>query len=181
MICLLFVVGRRNRYVCGLKEEVDEHAFFSEEPSRTVRGLSSASSMEDSWQFTPLTMSCSSSSTVKHNHENSYLQLQSANYSHKQHDHYYKQSDHDHHHHQHFDLLGRDLVKLDRREDQTQKTIHFFDEWPMREKDSSTSWLDLDDKSSNTSGNISTTQLSISMPKSSYEFPIFSSRTHNGN
>lgn len=64
------------------------------------------------------------------------------------------------------------------RKEETQKTIHFFDQWPVKEKDS---WLDLDDKSSN-SGSVSTTQLSISIPTSSYDFPVYStSKTHNGN
>ncbi|KAB2618322.1 growth-regulating factor 1-like [Pyrus ussuriensis x Pyrus communis] len=51
----------RNRYAYGMKEEVDEHAFFSE-PSGTVRRFSGSSSLDDSWQFTPLTISTSSSS-----------------------------------------------------------------------------------------------------------------------
>ncbi|XP_030491333.2 growth-regulating factor 1 isoform X14 [Cannabis sativa] len=108
---------RKSRYVYGLKDEVDEHSFFSEEPSRT--------------------------------------HLQSSN---------------------HCDLRRND-VKMERKE-ATQKTIHFIDEWPVKEKDSS--WLELDDKSSN-SGSVSTTQLSISIPTSSYDFPIFNTcRTHNG-
>ncbi|PON53641.1 Growth-regulating factor [Parasponia andersonii] len=158
----------RSRYVYGLKEEVDEHSFFSEEPSGThVRDLS----MDDTWQFTPLTMSCSSSSSKQRNfsgsqNEHSYLQLQSSTHGYKQHN----EQDQ-----QHCDLMGND-VKMERKEE-TQKTIHFFDEWPVKEKDS---WLDLDDKSSN-SGSVSTTQLSISIPTSSYDFPIFNtSRTHNG-
>ncbi|XP_030491328.2 growth-regulating factor 1 isoform X2 [Cannabis sativa] len=148
---------RKSRYVYGLKDEVDEHSFFSEEPSRThVRDLS----MDESWQLTPLTMSCSSSSSKQRScsglqSEHSYLQLQSSN---------------------HCDLRRND-VKMERKE-ATQKTIHFIDEWPVKEKDSS--WLELDDKSSN-SGSVSTTQLSISIPTSSYDFPIFNTcRTHNG-
>ncbi|GMN53018.1 hypothetical protein TIFTF001_022159 [Ficus carica] len=59
------------------------------------------------------------------------------------------------------------------------------DSWQLTpERDSSSSsWPDLDDKSSN-SGSVSTTQLSISIPStnSSYDFPIFTSSrtTHNG-
>ncbi|EXB38930.1 hypothetical protein L484_027365 [Morus notabilis] len=170
---------RRNRYhhVYGMRE-VDrddhdhehEHAFFSEEPSSgtITRGFSS---MDDSWQLTPvLSMSCSSSSSSKQRstcsglqNEHSYLQLQSASTQA-----YYKQQEH------------CDLKKVERKEEIAQKTIHFFDEWPVKEKDS---WLDLDDKSSN-SGSVSTTQLSISIPNtnsSSYDFPIFGSRIHNGN
>ncbi|XP_062091171.1 growth-regulating factor 1-like isoform X3 [Humulus lupulus] len=157
-----------SRYVYGLKEEVDEHSFFSEEPSRThVRDLS----MDDTWQLTPLTMSCSSSSSKQRScsglqSEHSYLQLQNSTHGYKQHS---KQDQH------HCDLMRND-VKMERKE-ATQKTIHFIDEWPVKEKDS---WLELDDKSSN-SGSVSTTQLSISIPTSSYDFPLFNTcRTHNG-
>ncbi|XP_008242216.1 PREDICTED: growth-regulating factor 1 isoform X1 [Prunus mume] len=149
----------RNRYVYGLKEEVDEHAFFSE-PSGSVRDFSGSSSMDDSWQFTPLTMStCTSSSSKQRScsalqSEHSHLQLQS-NITPKQQNYY---------------ALGSDM-KMDRNEG-TQKTIHrFFDEWPLKDKDS---WLDLDDKSSN-SGSVSNTRLSIS----THDFPVFSSRNHN--
>ncbi|WJX53444.1 hypothetical protein P8452_39436 [Trifolium repens] len=47
-------------YVYGLREKVNEHAFFTE-PSGTMSSLST-SSMDDSWQLKPLTISSSSSS-----------------------------------------------------------------------------------------------------------------------
>uniref|UniRef100_A0A2N9HFA7 Growth-regulating factor n=1 Tax=Fagus sylvatica TaxID=28930 RepID=A0A2N9HFA7_FAGSY len=160
------------RYVYGLKEEVDEHAFFSE-PSGTMRSLSGPT-VDDPWQLTPLTMSTSSSkqrgcSGLQSDY--SYLQLQSLSDS-------TKQSEED----QHCFVLGSNIktemhTKME-KEQTPQKTIHhFFDEWPPKERDS---WVDLDDKSSNSSS-VSTTQLSISIPNSSHDFPIFSSRTHNGN
>ncbi|KAK7265428.1 hypothetical protein RJT34_33048 [Clitoria ternatea] len=155
----------RNRYVYGLKEEVDEHAFFTE-PSGTMRSFS-ASSMEDSWQLTPLTISSSSSSKQRScsglsndNNEYSYLQLQSLS------DHNSKQPQHD----QGCYISGSDMkcetfMKLEKEE--PQKTVHrFFDEWPPKSRGM---WLDLDDKSS-------TTQLSISIPTtSSHDFTTFSS------
>lgn len=56
--------------------------------------------------------------------------------------------------------------------EEPQKTVHrFFDEWPHKGREGS--WLDLDDKSS-------TTQLSISIPTCSHDFPTFSSRNHHG-
>ncbi|XP_027368745.1 growth-regulating factor 1-like [Abrus precatorius] len=160
----------RNRYVYGLKEEVDEHAFFTE-PSGTMRSFS-ASSMEDSWQLTPLTISSSSSSKQRscsglsndNNTEYSYLQLQSRN------DNNSKQPQQDHGCY----ISGSDIkcetfMKLGKEEEEEpQKTVHrFFDEWPPPK--SRGSWLDLDDKSS-------TTQLSISIPTSSHDFTTFSSR-----
>ncbi|XP_030944041.1 growth-regulating factor 1-like isoform X2 [Quercus lobata] len=163
----------RNRYIYGLKEEVDEHAFFSE-PSGTMRSLSGPLSMDDPWQLTPLTMSTSSSkqrscSGLQNQSDySSYLQLQSLS------DSTTKQSEGD----QHFFVLGSDIKLMEKEQPQPQKTIHhFFDEWPPKERDS---WVDqLDDKSSNSSS-VSTTRLSISIPNSSHhDFPIFSSRTHN--
>ncbi|XP_015889267.4 growth-regulating factor 5 isoform X2 [Ziziphus jujuba] len=167
----------RNRYAYGMKEEVDhEHVFFSEEPSGNVRrfsGGSSSSSLDDqsSWKLTPLTMSCSSSkqrncSGLQNEQYSNYLQLQSR---HKQ-DHHYQQQQN----YSSYVFNGND-TEMERKEETQNRTMHrFFDEWPVKDKDS---WLDLDDKSSN-SGSISTTRLSISMPtSSSHEFPIFTSRT----
>ncbi|KAK7363295.1 hypothetical protein VNO77_05431 [Canavalia gladiata] len=152
------------RYVYGLKEEVDEHAFFTE-PSGTMRSFS-ASSMDDSWQLTPLTISSSSSSKQRtlsalsnDNNEYSYLQLQTLNNNSKQ-----PHQDHGCY------ISGTDIkcesfMKLGKEE--PQRTVHrFFDEWPPKSRGS---WLDLDDKSS-------TTQLSISIPtSSSHDFTTFSS------
>ncbi|KAL5768538.1 hypothetical protein ACOSP7_015083 [Xanthoceras sorbifolium] len=160
----------RNSYVYGLKEEVDEHAFFSE-PSGNMRNFS-GSSMDDSWQLTPLTMSSSSSSSSKQRscsglqNDYSYLQLQSLNDHTPKRQQQQKQD-------QHFCVLGSE-IKMDKdQEEGPQKTVHrFFDEWPPKTRES---WLDLDDKSSN-SASVSTTRLSISIPSSAHDFPIFSSR-----
>ncbi|XP_054808043.1 growth-regulating factor 1-like isoform X2 [Prosopis cineraria] len=145
----------------GLKEEVDEHAFFKE-PSGTMRSFS-ASSMEDSsWHLAPLSMSSSSSSSKQRSYSglsteySSYLQLQNQNLGECT-----NQQDQDYY------MLG--LRKSE--EPQNQKTVHrFFDESPNKSKNS---WLDCDDKSS-------TTQLSISIPTSSDDhdhFPSFNFRT----
>ncbi|KAL2338780.1 hypothetical protein Fmac_013226 [Flemingia macrophylla] len=161
----------RNRYVYGLKEEVDEHAFFTE-PSGTMRSFS-ASSMEDSWQLTPLTISSSSSSKQRScsglsndNNEFSYLQLQSFSSNNS------KQAQQDDQGcyisgtGSGSDIKCETFMKLGKEE--PQKTVHrFFDEWPPKSRGS---WLDLDDKSS-------TTQLSISIPTSSHDFATFSSAT----
>ncbi|XP_027902176.1 growth-regulating factor 1 isoform X2 [Vigna unguiculata] len=147
------------RYAYGEKEEVDEHAFFTE-PCGIMKSFS-GSSMDDSWQLTPLTMSSSSSSTKQRSsfglsNDYSCLQLQSHSKPQEQQDQggcY---------------MLGGG-GQLGKEE--PQKTVHrFFDEWPHKGRQGS--WLDLDDKSS-------TTQLSISIPTSSHDFPAFSSRTHH--
>lgn len=166
-----FLIWCRDRYAHGLKEEVDEHLFFSE-ASGTMRSFS-GSSMDDSCQLTPLTMS---STTMSHSKQRSnseiqsdystYLRLQSLNDTPKQH----KQ---DHHSY----VMGSEMPLKIERDNEPQKTIHrFFDEWPPNNRDS---WLNLDDNSSNCSS-LSTTQLSISVPATSHVFPIFNSRTHHG-
>ncbi|XP_034924876.1 growth-regulating factor 6 isoform X2 [Populus alba] len=166
------------RSVYGLKEEVDEHAFFSE-PSGSMRSFS-GSSMDDAWPLTPLTMNSSSSSSSTNSskqrslsslhNEYSYLQLQSL----CDHDIPKQQKQHQHHY-----LLGNDISNLGpmkMEKEEPQKTVHrFFDEWPPKNKES---WLDLDNKSSN-SASVSTTRLSISIPSSHDFLPIFNSRTNN--
>ncbi|XP_041006015.1 growth-regulating factor 6-like isoform X2 [Juglans microcarpa x Juglans regia] len=143
----------------GLKEEVDEHAFFSES-SGSMRSLSGPS-MDDSWQLTPLTMSTSSK--------------QSTGFSDSA-----KQPEQDRHSFVLDGAVKKDEMRMHVQEEkeQPQKTFHrFFDEWPPKERDS---WGDLDDKPLNSSST-STTRLSISIPNSFHDFPIFNSRTHNGN
>ncbi|GMJ07305.1 hypothetical protein HRI_004399600 [Hibiscus trionum] len=136
---------RGNSYVYGVKEEVDEHAFFSE-PCGTMRSFFSGSSVDNSWQLTPLTMSSSSSEQSEY----SYLQLQSKK-----------------------DDENRYVLK----NGEPQKTVHrFFDEWPPKHRDS---WLDLGDDKSYNGSSVSTTRLSMSIPSTSNDFPIFNSRARN--
>ncbi|CAL5199189.1 unnamed protein product [Lathyrus oleraceus] len=167
------------RYVYGLREEVDEHAFFTE-PSGTIRSLS-ASSMDDQWQLTPLTISSSSTSKQRScsglsndQNEYSYLQLQSLsdninnnnNNSNSNNSNNSKQAQQD----QSCYISGSEETFMKDGKEEPQKIFHrFFDEWPP--KSSRNSWLDLDDKSS-------TTQLSISIPTSSHDFTTFSSTNH---
>ncbi|KAL0552918.1 hypothetical protein IC582_012052 [Cucumis melo] len=143
----------RNRYVYGEKEE---DFFVREQHSGNVRGFT-GSSMDDSWQLTPLTMSCSSSSSRYKNCSalqgdySSYLQLQS------------------------FGKYNEMQSKMD-RDQEPQKTVHhFFDEWSPKHRES---WDDLDDKSSNT-GSVSATRLSMSIPNT--DSFIFSSNKRNEN
>ncbi|MED6193146.1 hypothetical protein PIB30_016240 [Stylosanthes scabra] len=141
-----------SRYVYGVKEDVDERAFFTE-PSGTMKSFSGSSTIDDPWQLTPLTMISSSSSssstkqrsctTLSNNSDYSYLQLQNLN------DHSKKQEEEHHHHHE-------------------KTTVHsFFDEWPHK-------GLDSHDKSCS-----STTKLSISIPTSFHDFPILQFKNSN--
>ncbi|CAL0325507.1 unnamed protein product [Lupinus luteus] len=158
-----------SRYVYGEKEEVDEHAFFNE-PSGNMRSFS-ASSIDDSWNLTPLSISSPSSSKQRNfsdltnnDSEYSYLQLQSLNDNSKQ----QQKQDQGFYN----DMKCEKFMKLgDKEEPPQQKNIHrFFDEWPPKSRGT---WLDLDDKSS-------TTQLSISIP-TSHDFGTFISRNQRGN
>ncbi|KGN66287.1 growth-regulating factor 4 [Cucumis sativus] len=141
----------RSRYTCGLKEEVNEKVFFSQEPSEAIgRADFSASSIASSLQLTPLTMS--SSLYPKQNNSSSLQSDQSSFYQ-----------------------LHQNLTEplKQQKRDESQKTVHrFFDEWPPKDRGS---WLDFADKSSNTSS-VSTTRLSISIPTASNDFPIFRSK-----
>ncbi|XP_038878902.1 growth-regulating factor 1 [Benincasa hispida] len=138
------------RYTYGLKEDVDEHVFFSQEPSEVTARTDFSSSIANSLQLTPLTMSCSSLYPKQNN--SSSLQSDQSCYQ------------------LHQSLT--DPLKQQKR-DESQKTIHrFFDEWPPKERGS---WLDFNNKSSNTSS-VSTTRLSISIPTASNDFPIFRSK-----
>lgn len=139
----------RNRFVYGQKEEVDEYAFFKEPSGSSTMKSFSASSMEhDPWQLTPLTMSSSSSSSTS---------LRQRSFSALPNDYSCLQ------------LQSLSEHSKQHEQDEPQKTVHrFFDEWPHKGRDQ---WLDLDDKSS-------TTQLSISIPSSTHDFPTFTSRNH---
>lgn len=134
-----------------MKEEVDEHVFFSE-ASGTMR---SRCGSNDTWQLSPLTMSSSpmkqrTTYSPSQSTGHSYLQFQSLNDNSRQGQYYYH----------------NDVEKEDH---QPKKVMHhFFDEWPP--KDNKHSWLDSDDK-------FSKTQLSISISNPSQDLFI----TTNGN
>ncbi|KAJ8568765.1 hypothetical protein K7X08_030987 [Anisodus acutangulus] len=157
--------SRNGEYGDGMKEEVDEHIFFSE-ASGTMRSTCGSNSVEDTWQLSPLTMSSptmchlkqSTYSPSQSTGASNYLQLQSLN------DNSSRQQDH-HHHHQYY---HHDLPMKIETEDHRPKKVmhHFFDEWPKDNKDSS--WLDSEDKFSG----LSKTQLSISIPNPSQDFFI---------
>ncbi|KAK2974962.1 hypothetical protein RJ640_009121 [Escallonia rubra] len=144
----------RSSYGHGIKEEIDEHAFFSES-SGTMRSMS-GSSVGDSWHLgSPLSHSRQRNLSGLQNGGYSYLQLQSLGDTSKQQK---LNQDQDYH------VLG----KPDQGDDEKPQKVmhHFIDEWPHKSKDS---WLDSESSLSN-----STTQLSISMP--SHDFFM----THEG-
>ncbi|KAM3377220.1 growth-regulating factor 1-like isoform X1 [Capsicum galapagoense] len=155
----------RNGYGDGMKEEVDEHVFFSE-ASGTMRSTCGSNSVDDTWQLSALTMSSSpmchlkqrtyspSQSTTGHSAA-SYLQLQSFNNDSS----ILQQQQRQYYH----DLP----MKIETEDHQPKKVMHhFFDEWPP--KDNKDSWLDSDDKFLG----LSKTQLSISIPNPSQDFFI---------
>lgn len=151
---------------------MDERAFFAEN-SRTMRSFTN-SSIDDPLQLTPLTMSSyskqSASSVLEHSRGGEFydhLQLRSLSDS-------ASKQQQEQNLGQNCYLLGRALrcqtpskIESGEEEEEEKKGIHhhhFLEEWAPKSRDSS--WLN--------------TQLSISIPDSSHDFPIFNSRTHNG-
>ncbi|XP_057538599.1 growth-regulating factor 5-like [Amaranthus tricolor] len=150
----------RERYFQGLKEEVGEHAFFTESSGSNIRGYN-GSSMDENWQI---------GGNLDHHHHNSkqsggypnYLQqLQSNNGASTKQD---KQCY----------IWGRDFncdlsmkVEDERENSFNEKTTHhFFDEWPIKGNGRGgreSSWHD----------SSSTTQLSISIPSSTSHHDFF--------
>ncbi|CAM8966907.1 unnamed protein product [Rhodiola kirilowii] len=139
--------GPHHRSNNNIHGSVDEQSFFNE----TVKG----SSMEDSWQLTPLTMSSS---------RNSYPYLQQIQVQDS------SSSKLEQSHHQMYE--SSEYEQMSRHGEPT--VYRFLEERPPENKDTSSSWLNLDDKSTSSS----TTQLSMSIPASTshHVFPIFNSR-----
>ncbi|KAJ9538536.1 hypothetical protein OSB04_031269 [Centaurea solstitialis] len=113
----------------GMKEEIDEHRFFSES-SGTMKNLS-GSSIADSWQLEPLAMnnlthSKQTSFPEYHHHQNGYS--------------YQQQQQQDQSYYDQFSL------KFERKDEPQKVMHHFFDEWPPNDnnsKDSSTTQLSI--------------------------------------
>ncbi|KAL6974604.1 hypothetical protein U1Q18_028787 [Sarracenia purpurea var. burkii] len=149
-----FNTDKDYRYGCGKKQEVDEHAFFSQS-SGTVRSYYPGSSMDDPLEMTPLTMGVSSLAHLK---QRTCSALQTV--------YPLLQPTHD----QYFHVLGSDIkgempLKTEKDEEPQKRMHHFLDECPKNRDP----WLDSEDKSSSYVP-ISATQLSISTPNSSYDF-----------
>ncbi|XP_059634755.1 growth-regulating factor 1-like isoform X2 [Cornus florida] len=154
----------RNRYYGGIKEEIDEHALLFSGTPGTMRSYASPS-MDDSLKLTPLAMDTTTHlkqrtcSDFRSGH--SYLQIQGLTDASKQQQFYASDSD----------VKKCEMPVQIERETEPHKVMHhFFDEWPPKNKGS---WLDSDDKLSKPS-QVSTTQLSISIPNSSHDFFITS-------
>ncbi|XP_043704308.1 growth-regulating factor 1-like isoform X2 [Telopea speciosissima] len=151
------------RYSNGLKGNVDEIAFFSE-ASGTVRNVNN-SPFDNPWRLTPLRMSSSSVSQSKQKScsalQGDYTQLQLQNFTAVS-----KQQEERQNQEQHCFVLGTDIkserpMKVEREEVPQQPLLHFFDEWPPKNRD------------------YSTTQLSISIPMPSPDLSVSNPRTQN--
>uniref|UniRef100_A0A803M8G5 Growth-regulating factor n=1 Tax=Chenopodium quinoa TaxID=63459 RepID=A0A803M8G5_CHEQI len=155
----------RERYYQGLKEEVGEHAFFTDSSGSSMRGFS-GSSMEETWQLGNLDHHSKQSG----GYPNYLQQLNNGSAAAAAKQQQEKQCY----------IWGRDFncdlsMKVeDERENFHEKTTHhFFDEWPIKggggRGGRENSWLD----------SSSTTQLSISIPNSSshhHDFFLTNSR-----
>ncbi|XP_077230804.1 growth-regulating factor 6-like [Tasmannia lanceolata] len=144
------------RYLHGVKEGVDEHAFFSK-ASGTLRNISD-SSLVDSLSFMPMGMN----SLAEKKHEN--CPAVPSNYSQQK---------------RHCFVMGTDFnmerpVKMEIEEEPQQPIHHFFDECtPNREP-----WMHLEEDPSN-EASFSRTQLSISTPMALLDSSAFNYQTGN--
>lgn len=112
----------------GMKEEIDEHPFFSES-SGTIKTTSMG---DHPWQMEPLAMSNSNNSlahlkqrTFSDYHQNGYLYQQ------------------EHQDQSYYDQMG---LKIGRKDEPQKVMHHFFDEWPPNDEnnqDSSTTQLSI--------------------------------------
>ncbi|XP_019191664.1 PREDICTED: growth-regulating factor 1-like [Ipomoea nil] len=151
----------RNGYGHGMKEEVDEHVFFSSDTSRTMR--SGSGSLDDtSWQVAPLTMASPTLAQLKQHktyvsatpqfHEGLAAADNGKNNTDSMHHHMKLGSSEEQHHQQ----------------QQPKKVMHhFFDEWPQETKHS---WLDDSGDKYSTHAPLFKTHLSISIPNSPHDF-----------
>ncbi|XP_074269328.1 uncharacterized protein LOC141592521 [Silene latifolia] len=151
----------RDRYYQGLKEEVGEHAFFTESSGSSIRGFS-GSTMDESWQLGE-----KQSGVYTNNYSNNQYNGSSTR----------QQQEQEQQEKQCY-IWGRDFncelsMKVDeeRSNNLNEKTTHhFFDEWPIKTGGGG----GLRDDSS------STTQLSISIPSSaSNHHDFFLSHSRN--
>ncbi|XP_077230334.1 growth-regulating factor 6-like isoform X2 [Tasmannia lanceolata] len=144
------------RYLHGIKECVDEHAFFSE-ASGTMRNNSDMP-LDNSWSFMPMAMN----SLDEMKHEN--CPAVPSNYSQQK---------------QHCFVMGTDFnmerpVKMEIEEEPQQPLLHFFDECPSNRKP----WMHLKEDPSN-DASFSRTQLSISTPMALLDSSAFNYQTGN--
>ncbi|XP_043719077.1 growth-regulating factor 1-like isoform X2 [Telopea speciosissima] len=150
------------RYSNGLKGDVDEITFSK--VSETVRSVPD-SPFDNPWHFTPLRMSSSSLTQPKLKScsalQGEFTQLQFQNFT----DISTRQQELQNQEQNRF-VLGAEIknerpMKMEREDGTQQQLLHFFDEWPPKNRD------------------YSTTQLSISIPMPSPDFPVSNSRTQN--
>ncbi|XP_042468063.1 growth-regulating factor 5-like isoform X2 [Zingiber officinale] len=160
-----------NRYVAGLRADVDEHSLFTEaSDSARVPGVDL--SADNSWQSTRLTSRSPTFSLSKLQDssllQNAYPQLQSLqnigqvtlpSLSRQRQVH---------------SLFGSDFSLTESAKHETQSLRPFFEEWPKARD----SWPDLEEGRSNRAS-FSTTQLSMSFPMTSPNFTSISSRSPN--
>ncbi|WOL19001.1 hypothetical protein Cni_G27798 [Canna indica] len=160
-----------NRYLSGLKPDVDEHSFFSE-ASGSVRALGVDSPVDSSWRLMPSRATSFPLSKVQDPSilQNAYPQLQSVQDLGQ----VTMRSLSGHQQQQQHSLFGGEFGSAEPVKHETQFLRPFFDEWPKTRD----AWPDLEEDRSNRTS-FSTTQLSISIPMTSSDFTSTSSRSQN--
>lgn len=109
----------------GMKEEIDEHPFFSES-SGSIK-----TSIGDSWQLEPLAIN--NSNSLAHLKQRTFSDFHQNGYSYQQ----------QHQDQSYYDQMG---LKIGRKDEPQKVMHHFFDEWPPNDdnnNDSSTTQLSI--------------------------------------
>lgn len=159
------------RYLHGLKGDVDERSLFSE-ASGSARGVGMEFPLDNTWRLMPPSLSSFPPSKPRNGSilQSNYTQLQSlqdldsvtiASALPKQ-------------QHQQHSFFGSEFGSSEPVKQESQSLRPFFDEWPKARD----SWTDLEEERANRNS-FSTTQLSISIPMASSDFPTASSRSPN--
>ncbi|MQM13242.1 hypothetical protein Taro_046172 [Colocasia esculenta] len=156
---------RDYRYCHGMKEDVDQYAFFSE---------ASGGEREGQWRFTPLGMSSLGETRQRsfpfHQQGGGYFGELAKEEEREQEE-----------KRQHCFVLGADF-KLERpakeeREGEAQRPLrHLFDDWPMKAKEP---WMGSEEEEQPGWGGFPMTQLSISIPMAHHDFPAAAAGSHS--
>ncbi|RWR98173.1 growth-regulating factor 4-like protein [Cinnamomum micranthum f. kanehirae] len=165
------IANKEFRYLHGVKGDVDERSLFSE-ASGSARGVGMEFPLDNTWRLMPPSLSSFPPSKPRNGSilQSNYTQLQSlqdldsvtiASALPKQ-------------QHQQHSFFGSEFGSSEPVKQESQSLRPFFDEWPKARD----SWTDLEEERANRNS-FSTTQLSISIPMASSDFPTASSRSPN--
>ncbi|XXG43859.1 hypothetical protein AAC387_Pa01g3802 [Persea americana] len=165
------IANKEFRYLHGLKGDVDERSLFSE-ASGSARGVGMEFPLDNTWRLMPPSLSSFPPSKPRNGSilQSNYTQLQSL----QDLDNVTIASALPRQQHQQHSFFGSEFGSSEPVKQESQSLRPFFEEWPKARD----SWTDLEEERANRNS-FSTTQLSISIPMASSDFPTASSRSPN--